>query len=445
MMKTYATHIRMVLSAQALSVLALVLLSAGLASAGAREEAHKVIYVIRQTGAGEQEPEETRSVDDTFLAAERYFRQNDHEMAERYYLLTIQKARVLLAGLLARAPATSAHQPAEIPQPAPLPPLQQPVEAPATRSPSTASTTPQETGQGEAPYPPEAGQARPDGTPGYPPDEAASEKLVGNASVYTVAKNDTLRLVAARLGVSRQQLARMNDLDPKATLKAGQKLKYNNRKIIPQRMNNGIVINIPDRTLYYFKQGKLAVSLPVALGTARKSEKYDWKTPIGRFRIIGKQKDPTWYVPPSIQSEMEDEGKEVITSIPPGPENPLGKYAIKTSIPGILIHSTTKPWSIYGFASHGCIRVYPEHMEGFFNEIKVNTPGEIIYRPVKLAVTEQGRIFLEVHQDAYGKSIGLDSEAKRLIERDNLGDRVDWKKVETVIRHKAGVAEDVSL
>lgn len=445
MMKTYATHMGMVLFTGALFLLVFVLLNAGQACAGAREEAHKVIYVLRQTGAGQQEPEEARSVDDTFLTAERHFRQNDREMSERYYLLTIQKARVLLAGLLARAPATSTRQPAEIPQAAAIPPLQQSGNASTTRSPSSASPTPQEVKPEEAPYPPEAGQAKPDDVPGYPPDAAASEKLVGNASVYTVAKKDTLRLVAARLGVSRQQLARMNDLDPKAALKAGQKLKYNNRKIIPQRMKNGIVINIPDRTLYYFKEGKLAASLPVALGTAKKGEKYDWKTPTGRFRIIGKQKDPTWYVPPSIQSEMEDEGKEVITSVPPGPDNPLGKYAIKTSIPGILIHSTTKPWSIYGFASHGCIRVYPEHMEGFFNEIKVNTPGEIIYRPVKLAVTEQGRIFMEVHQDAYGKSAGLDAEAKRLIERDNLGGRVDWKKVESVIRHKAGVAEDVSL
>jgi hypothetical protein len=211
-------------------------------------------------------------------------------------------------------------------------------------------------------------------------------------------------------------------------------------------MKNGIVINIPDRTLYYFKQGKLTHSLPVALGVPAKSDKYDWKTPTGKFRITAKMKDPTWHVPPSIQSEMEEKGKDVITSIPPGPANPLGKYAFKTSIPGILIHSTTKPWSIYSFASHGCIRVYPEQMEGFFKEVPVNTPGEIIYKPVKLAITEEGRVFLEVHRDVYGRSSsGLATEARHLIEKQNLSELVNWQKVESIVRHTSGIAEDISL
>ena len=113
---------------------------------------------------------------------------------------------------------------------------------------------------------------------------------------------------------------------------------------------------------------------------------------------------------------------------------------------GILIHSTTKPWSIYSFASHGCIRVYPEQMEEFFREVTVNTPGEIIYKPVKLAITEEGRVFLEVHRDVYGKSnSGLATEARRLIEKQKLSERVDWLKVESIVRHTAGTAEDISL
>ena len=84
-------------------------------------------------------------------------------------------------------------------------------------------------------------------------------------------------------------------------------------------------------------------------------------------------------------------------------------------------------------------------MEGLFKEIKINTLGEIIYRPVKLAVTEQGRIFMEVHKDEYGKSTGLDAEAKQLIKKHNLSGRVNWRKVESVVRNRAGLAEDVTL
>lgn len=429
MRKTCPTHMGTNTFIQVLTLLALVLASANLSHAGARDEAQKVLYVLRQTGVAQKTPDEMQSIDATFSTAEQYFQQNDREMSDRYYLLTVQKARVLLATLLDHAPGSS------------TPAIKQQANDSRT-APTTTQQEPAPEGSNSQPAPEQA-KATPESE--YFSDEVTSEKLVGSASVYTVVKKDSLRLVAAKLGVSRQHLARLNNLDLKAPLKVGQKLKYNNRKIVPQRMQNGIVINIPDRTLYYFKQGKLAVSIPVALGVPKKSEKYDWKTPTGKFRITGKQKDPTWHVPTSIQSEMEDEGKEVITSIPPGPENPLGKYAIRTSIPGIMIHSTTKPGSIYSFASHGCIRVSPERMEEFFKEIKVNTPGEIIYRPVKLAVTEEGRIFMEVHQDAYGKKTGLDTMAKQLIEKQNLSERVDWNKVQSVIRDKAGIAEDVSL
>jgi L,D-transpeptidase ErfK/SrfK len=84
-------------------------------------------------------------------------------------------------------------------------------------------------------------------------------------------------------------------------------------------------------------------------------------------------------------------------------------------------------------------------MEEFFKEVKVNTLGEIIYKPVKLAVTEEGRVFLEVHRDVYGKSrSGLATEARRLIEKQNLSERVDWQKVESIVRHTSGIAEDIS-
>ena len=52
---------------------------------------------------------------------------------------------------------------------------------------------------------------------------------------------------------------------------------------------------------------------------------------------------------------------------------------------------------------------------------------------------------MEVHKDEYGKSMGLDAEAKRLIEKHHLSDRVDWSKVESVVKNKAGLAEDVTL
>ena len=405
---------------------------------------------LHQYASGRNISDELKSVDATFAIAEHYFQAKDLEQSERFYLLTVQKARIILATSLRTVADASEQQTSPPADPDSAPP------EPVTAEPDTPQQTEPVPAVETAP-PPYHAPEPPAGTPEFItpspepeteffPDEVTSEKLVGTASTYSVVKDDTIRLVAAKLGVSRQHLIKKNRLDEKAYLKIGQKLSYNNRKIVPQRMRDGIVVNIPDRTLYYFKHGRLAVSLPVALGVPVKSDKYDWKTPTGKFRVTAKMKDPTWHVPPSIQSEMEDQGKEIITSIPPGPENPLGKYAIKTSIPGILIHSTTKPWSIYSFASHGCIRVYPDQMEEFFKEVTVNTRGEIIYKPVKLAITEEGRVFLEVHRDVYSmSSSGLATEARRLIEKQNLSGRVDWQKVESIVRRTAGIAEDITL
>jgi lipoprotein-anchoring transpeptidase ErfK/SrfK len=411
------------------------------ASAGTRESASSELSRLHQSASALNMPDELKSVDATFAIAEHYFQANDFEQSERFYLLAIQKTRIILA---TSHKITADLTPAPETSPTPITTTPDAPQQPITPVVIETQPAPAPTSQPSASIQ-ETSVPKPEPNPEIFSDDFTSEKLVGSASSYLVVKGDTIRLIAAKLGVSRQHLLRRNKLEEKAYLKVGQKLLYNNRKIIPQRMKNGIVVNIPDRTLYFFRQGKLAVSIPVALGVAVKSEKYDWQTPTGKFKITAKMKDPTWHVPPSIQSEMEDHGKEIITSVPPGASNPLGKFAIKTSIPGILIHSTTKPWSIYSFASHGCIRVYPEQMEEFFKEVPVNTPGEIIYKPVKLAVTEGGRVFLEVHHDVYSKSSGLATEARLLIEKQNLSTQVDWKKVEAVVHIKAGIAEDISL
>ncbi|WP_049759769.1 L,D-transpeptidase family protein [Pelobacter propionicus] len=394
-------------------------------NADSRENARTALSTLQRAAISPERSGELASITESFTTAEEYQQSNNRDMAERYYLLCIQKSRVLFSSLAERGQKN-----------APLPPPDQP---PAQADDKQLSS-PEPTGQAAA----EADANRP-AENDFIPDSTVSKHLVGRTSLYTVRKHDTLRLISSKLGVSQQHLIRMNRLASATTVKPGQKLKYNNRKIIPRRMSHGIVINIPDRTLYYFKEGKLTTSLPVALGQPQKGATYDWMTPTGKFRVVAKQTDPTWYVPRSIRSEMEARGKDVKTVVPPGPRNPLGKYAIKTSLPGILIHSTTRPGSIYRFASHGCIRVYPEQMKDFFNEVRVNTPGEIIYQPVKLAVTEEGRVFLEVHHDAYGRGVELHALARQLIERRNIADLVDWNKVESVVKRREGLAEDVSL
>lgn len=269
--------------------------------------------------------------------------------------------------------------------------------------------------------------------------------IIGGDTVYTIKKGDTLELVGARTGVYWWKIAKDNNLDLKKRLQPGQELKVNTRKIVPATVDNGIIINVPDRTLYSFKNNRLVRSFSVGMGLPTSKTSTSWKTPVGKFKVIAKKKDPTWYVPPSIQEEMELEGKEVITSVPPGPDNPLGRYAIKTTLPGIMIHETIKPASVNQYRSHGCIRVLPENMEKFFEEVEPDTPGELLYMPVKAAVSDKGRVFLEAHRDFYRRIKDMREEVKSQLEKIGVANKVDWQKVDKVLKERSGIPEDVTL
>lgn len=276
------------------------------------------------------------------------------------------------------------------------------------------------------------------------PFASSADLIIGGETDYVVKKGDTLELIGAKLGVNWKKLVKDNGIDEKKILSVGQKLKANTRKIVPVTVENGIVVNIPDRMLYFFKEGKLTTAFPVGLGMSLKDDRTVWRTPTGKFRITAKEKNPTWYVPESIQAEMKIEGKPVLTVVPPGPDNPLGKYALKTSIQGILIHETIWPNAVYQFRSHGCIRVLPEHMKEFFNKIELNISGEIIYKLAKVAVSDEGKVFLEVHRDVYRMVKNLKDEVKKLLVDKGAADKVDWQKVDTILKERAGIAEDVT-
>ncbi len=112
---------------------------------------------------------------------------------------------------------------------------------------------------------------------------------------------------------------------------------------------------------------------------------------------------------------------------------------------GVMIHSTIHPESVYGFGSHGCIRMLPGNIEELYNDIRTKTSGEIIYQPVKMAVTGEGRIFLEVYADVYNRNKNLESEVRRLIAANDAETRVDWNKIRASLKFKTGKAEDITL
>jgi L,D-transpeptidase ErfK/SrfK len=194
-----------------------------------------------------------------------------------------------------------------------------------------------------------------------------SHQLVGREFTYVVQPGDSLTAIGARFGVGISTLAAVNKLAYNAHLKPAQELHIDNRHIVPRAADNGIVINIPQRMLYFFTQGQARRAFPVALG------KEDWPTPSGEFKIAVKEENPVWDVPKSIQEEMRREGKEVKTCVPPGPDNPLGKHWLGLSITGYGIHGTIAPASIYQFQTHGCIRLHPDDVAELFPAVERGT------------------------------------------------------------------------
>ena len=64
---------------------------------------------------------------------------------------------------------------------------------------------------------------------------------------------------------------------------------------------------------------------------------------------------------------------------------------------------------------------------------------------MKLAFSDDGRVFIEVHGDIYKRFWKLDAVAKELIVRNKVEQRVDWDKVLILLRKKSGIPEDVTL
>jgi L,D-transpeptidase ErfK/SrfK len=122
----------------------------------------------------------------------------------------------------------------------------------------------------------------------------------------------------------------------------------------------------------------------------------DWNTPLGITKIVSKQIDPEWRPPQSIKDEHAQDGEPLPDVIRAGPDNPLGRYAMRLGIPGYLIHSTNKPYGVGMRVTHGCIRMYPEDIEKVFDDIPVGTPVRIVNQPIKLGWLA-GSLFIELH------------------------------------------------
>ena len=133
------------------------------------------------------------------------------------------------------------------------------------------------------------------------------------------------------------------------------------------RVNYGpiVVIRRGSRQLYLYRNMTFIRRFSVAVGMSA------YPTPIGRFRVVSRERHPTWDPPNSPWAAG-------LGPVPPGPSNPLGTRWIGTSAPGIGIHGTPQPWTVGTAASHGCIRMYMREVEWLFERVNVGSPVFIV-------------------------------------------------------------------
>ncbi len=220
--------------------------------------------------------------------------------------------------------------------------------------------------------------------------------VIGQVKVIYAAKDDTLVDIARRHGLGYDEIVHANPGLDRWAPEEGTPIVLPTRYILPNTPREGVILNIAEMRLYYYPKAsagaeRTVITYPVSIG------RMDWKTPMGLTKVVAKDVDPPWRPPATIKAEHAAEGDILPDVVPGGPDNPLGRFAMRLGVPGYLIHGTNKPYGIGMRVTHGCVRMYPEDIERLFGMVPVGTPVRLIDQPVKVGRLN-GALLLEAHE-----------------------------------------------
>ena len=272
------------------------------------------------------------------------------------------------------------------------------------------------------------------------------QELIGETQLLFTNYENTFAAIAREYDLGYEELKDANPGVDHWLPGEGTPVYLPTLSILPDAPRVGIVLNLPSMRLLYFSRSELesgagvralVTSHPIGIG------REGWATPTGTAAVTGKARDPVWYVPASVRAEHSAIGDPLPSVVPPGPDNPLGRFAIGLSMPGYLIHGTNKPSGVGMRVSHGCIRLYPEDIEALFGRVPSGTPVSIVDQPV-LAGWRGGKLFLEVHRPLAEDERDLLAEAYRIISaameraaKTDLG--LDHDAVQTIVAEQRGI------
>jgi L,D-transpeptidase YcfS len=275
---------------------------------------------------------------------------------------------------------------------------------------------------------------------------AENSRLIGENTTYTIpADGRSLEAVAAHYNIGLLGMLEANPGTDPWLPKAGSQLTIPTQMLLPDTKREGIVVNVAELRLYYYpKDENKVIVYPIGIGQLGAN------TPAMVTSVSQKIPNPTWTPTPNIRKRYAAEGKTLPVTVPAGPDNPMGLYAMRLAYGQghYLIHGTNADFGIGMRVSSGCIRLRPDDIEALFNNVPKGTRVQIINQPLKYAVEPDGKRYLEVHQplshsekdDPQTMPITLTANAKKFVQ----SDKSDAEMIKQVIERRSGMPVIVS-
>jgi L,D-transpeptidase ErfK/SrfK len=276
------------------------------------------------------------------------------------------------------------------------------------------------------------------------PCTASGVDVIGAPASYVTREEDTLLDIAKDHDLGYVEIRAANPGTDPWLPGAGKTVILPSRHVLPDAPRRGIVINLAELRLYYYPTHGEAQTFPIGIGGEGK------ETPVGRTVIADKRTHPVW-IP--TKSEHE-ENPDLPTSVGPGPDNPMGDYALYLGWKGYAVHGTNKPYSIGRRDSHGCIRLYPDDIAWLYRAVGPGTPVTVVDQPAKVGWMG-GELYLEVHP-TQADADALESEgaprSSEAIEADELvakaagwdAPRLDWYTIHLAETRRNGIPVQVT-
>lgn len=274
----------------------------------------------------------------------------------------------------------------------------------------------------------------------------ANSRIIGQNQFWTVQEGDrNLQAIARHFDTAAMLILEANDTLAPVEPKPGTQVLIPSQMLLPDAPREGIVVNLAELRLYYFPPGQNLVQVyPLGIG------QLGLETPEMTTRIGQKIPNPTWTPTAGIRARSLEKGIKLPPVIPAGPNNPLGRYALRLAYGNgeYLIHGTNAPDSVGLRVSSGCMRMNAADIQALFNQVKSGTPVRIINQPVKFAVEPDGRRYVEVHrplsQDESGNTRTLAYTLPAEFHRFSGDKSVDEELLKRALSRRAGYPVVVS-